>query len=359
MPRNIVVCCDGTGNQFGSCNSNVVQLYSVLEFDPDRQVAFYAPGLGTMGAPNALTKTAQALTRLLGLAFGYGLTKHLSDAYIFLMNHYRPDDRVFLFGFSRGAYTVRALAGLLHMYGLIRRGDEVLAPYALRMFKHRHRDTFRLAREFKATFSQTCKPHFMGVWDTVSSVGWIYNPVKLPYTAHNPDLSTGRHAVSIDERRSYYRQNLWGPAPGQDLKQVWFAGAHSDIGGGYPEAESGLAKITLEWMIREARQAHLLVNQARLNRVLGRDGGGLTAPDPEAMLHHSLKGAWCLLEFWPKRYVDVAHEPPVVRWRIPLGRPRRILEPALIHESALRRRELLGVKYQPANLPPDYQVEPG
>ncbi len=89
MARNIVVCCDGTGCQFGTINSNVVKLYSVLEFDPDRQIAFYGPGLGTMGAPSALTKTAQAITRLLGLAFGYGLTKNLSDAYVFLMNHYQ------------------------------------------------------------------------------------------------------------------------------------------------------------------------------------------------------------------------------------------------------------------------------
>ncbi len=360
MARNIVVCCDGTGCQFGTINSNVVKLYSVLEFDPDRQIAFYGPGLGTMGAPSALTKTAQAITRLLGLAFGYGLTKNLSDAYVFLMNHYQSEDRVFLFGFSRGAYTARALAGLLHMYGLIRPGNEVLVPYALRMFKHRNRDTFRVAGQFKATFSRECKPHFVGVWDTVSSVGWIYNPVKLPYTAQNPDVRTGRHAVSIDERRSYYRQNLWGrPAAGQDLKQAWFAGAHSDVGGGYPEAESGLSKIALEWMIREARQAHLLVDLGRLNRMLGRDEGGLAPPDPKAMPHDSLKGFWWALEFWPKRYMDVTQEPPAVRWTIPLGRRRWIPEHALIHASVLRRGELLGEKYQPPNLPREYEVEPG
>lgn len=108
-----------------------------------------------------------------------------------------------------------------------------------------------------------CKPWFVGVFDTVSSVGWIENPVRLPYTADNPDIEYGRHAIAIDERRAFFRTNLWRrrgnpPASGpRDLKQVWFPGVHSDVGGGYPESESGFSKIALKWMVDEAVAAGL------------------------------------------------------------------------------------------------------
>lgn len=358
MPKNIVICCDGTGNQFGTVNSNVVKLYSVLVNDPARQTTYYHPGLGTMGAPGALTRLAQGWTRMLGLAFGYGLMGNLGDAYRFLMNAYEPGDRVFLFGFSRGAYTVRALAAMLHMFGLIAKGNDGLIPYAARLFRRRNQETFRIAAEFKAAFSRPCKPHFIGVWDTVSSVGWIYDPLKLPYTAHNPDIAVGRHAVAIDERRCFYRQNLWGAAaPGQDVRQVWFAGVHSDIGGGYPEPESGLSKITLEWMVRESRAAGLLVNESKLERVLGAAGGGFAPPDPGALMHRSLHGFWWLLEFWPKRYTAPSETGGfTTRWRIPRGRPRQIPPGSVIHETVLQRRQTVP-GYRPPNLPAEFSVD--
>src|SRR5262245_60564890 len=116
MPKNIVICCDGTGNEFGETNSNVVKLYRVLVQDYQTQVAYYHPGLGTMGAPSALGKLAQWWTKVKGLAFGYGLKDNIGDAYSYLMETYQPGDSVYLFGFSRGAYTVRALAAMLYMY---------------------------------------------------------------------------------------------------------------------------------------------------------------------------------------------------------------------------------------------------
>jgi hypothetical protein len=110
--------------------------------------------------------------------------------------------------------------------------------------------TFNLAADFKSTFATlVCKQWFVGVWDTVSSVGWYENPLQLPFTGDNPDIEIGRHAIAIDERRAFFRTNLWIPknpppytGPG-DLKQVWFPGVHCDVGGGYPEPESGLSKI--------------------------------------------------------------------------------------------------------------------
>ena len=196
MPKNIVICCDGAGDEFGDRNSNVIKLYGTLVQDNDQQIAYYHPGSGTMGSPDALAKLAHWWTQMLGLGFGYGLTWNIGDAYAYLMANYKDGDRVYLFGFSRGAYTVRALAAMLHMYGLLHPGNESLVPYIARMFRARNERTFALAARFKGTFSRPCKPHFLGVWDTVSYVGWIESPVRLPYTSNSPNINVGRHAVA-------------------------------------------------------------------------------------------------------------------------------------------------------------------
>jgi len=133
MPKNIVLCCDGTANEFAQDNTNVVKLYSTLIHNDPSQCTYYHPGVGTMEPPGTLTPLRRRMTRLLGLAFGAYLENDIRDAYVFLMQTYGPNDRVFLFGFSRGAYTVRAVASLLHMYGLLRPGNEALVPYAIRM----------------------------------------------------------------------------------------------------------------------------------------------------------------------------------------------------------------------------------
>lgn len=358
MPKNIVICCDGTGNEFGDKNSSVVKLYSVLVQDPQAQIAYYHPGLGTMGAPTALSKLAQWWTKVKGLAFGYGLATDLGDSYAYLMETYQPGDAVFIFGFSRGAYMARALAAMLHMYGLLEPGNEALIRYITRLFRSHSEETFALAARFKATFSRPCKPRFLGVWDTVSSVGWVYNPVKLPYTAMNPDISLVRHAVSIDERRAMFRQNLWSkPSPGQDVKQVWFAGVHSDVGGGYAENECGLSKIALDWMLTEAASAGMRVDAAKKNRVLGVTDSAQAKPDPAAALHKSLHGFWWLLELWPKRYWDVTSTPPGYRWKWPLGRPRYIAPGSLVHTTVIARMNSVPT-YRPPNLPQDYQATP-
>ena len=131
MAKNIVLCLDGTGNQIkAKGNSNVVNLYEMLDLsDPDRQVAFYDPGVGTFGAQGAWTSLGRGLTKLLGLTFGFGIKVNLAEAYTYLMQVYEPGDRVFVFGFSRGAYTSRALVGMSHRGGLMRRGAENLVNY--------------------------------------------------------------------------------------------------------------------------------------------------------------------------------------------------------------------------------------
>ena len=185
------------------------------------------------------------------------------------------------------------------MFGLLYAGNEGLIPYMIRMYARQTRQaaglthTFSVAAGFKATFCRHCPLHLVGVWDTVSSVGWIWDPVRLPYTGQNLDMANGRHAISIDERRCYFQSNLWGAQlPAQNLKQVWFAGVHSDVGGSYAELESGLSQIALEWMLCEATSLGLLVIPAAAAKVLGRiPPPPPVPPDARAPRHESLTGA--------------------------------------------------------------------
>src|SRR5690242_17029916 len=135
MSRNLVICCDGTNNQFGPQNTNVVRLIQVLDRDPSKQRLYYDPGVGTLPEPGLFTKLSQRLSELRGLAFGAGLTWKVEEAYSYLMELWEPEDQVFVFGFSRGAYAARVLAGLLHSLGLLPRGNQNLVPYVMRLFK--------------------------------------------------------------------------------------------------------------------------------------------------------------------------------------------------------------------------------
>jgi uncharacterized protein (DUF2235 family) len=369
MPRNIVVCCDGTGNQYGSANSNVVKLYWTLS-DQDKQTAYYHPGVGTMGSRNALSAVGKWWTKVRGLAFGYGFSDNIADVYSFLMGEFNPGDHIFIIGFSRGAYTARALCGLLHMCGLLTPGNEALIPYAIRLYKGNDPCKFDIASGFRNTFSIPCTPYFLGLWDTVSSVGWILDPIytkggHLPYTATLPEVPLMRHAVSIDERRAFFRQNLiHEPVPAsQNLKQVWFAGVHSDVGGSYAEAESGLSKIALRWMLCEAQSAGLLLDPRKVIDVLGGEVP-YVPPDPKAKVHKSLHGFWWLGEFWPKLFFHPVPVPgkAAPEWkpgiRFNLGRARLIQDGAHIHQSVFDRMSDATTKYCPKNLPQQYVTEP-
>src|SRR5271165_1347756 len=379
MPKNIVICCDGTANQFAVDRTNVIKLYYTLERDPARQIAFYHPGVGTMEPVGALTTPARTITRVLGMAVGYGLPNDIADAYTFLMNNYVDNDKVYIFGFSRGAYTARAVCSLLRMYGLIQPGNGPLVPYAVRMMMaigklHGREDIgkaptqqqkdainnyFRLAKDFNDMMTRKgCTPYFVGVWDTVSSVGWKDNPLKLPFSANNPDIAIGRHAIAIDERRAFFRPNRWVPPADptavhgpRDVKQVWFAGVHCDVGGGYPEEESGLSKIALEWMLEEAKANGLLVNEAREAEVLGLSPGSKYAPpDPNADQHESLAGAWKIAEWIRKPHYDYATGKTTMQRNH--GKRRTIPKGgALVHESVFQRH---GGEYaKSVNIPDD------
>ena len=363
MPKNIVVCCDGTGNDFDDPNtdSNVVKLYQTLVTN-EEQIGYYHPGVGTMGSPKALGWFDSHWTRAKGLAFGAGLQDNVADGYRYLMNHYQDGDRIFLFGFSRGAYTARVLGGMLLMFGLACPGNEGLIPYMLRLFAERSKDPqsrrtlLRAEENFQYTFSRRVEIHFCGVWDTVSSYGWINSPIVLPHESSNAIIRIGRHAVSIDERRCCYQDKLWGPPiDGQDIRQVWFAGVHSDVGGSYPEPTAGLSKIALEWMLTEAEAAGLLIHRDKAAMVLGRTKPqphrflpDFVAPSNDGLPNNSLHGAWWLLEYFPRKY-QAEHG---ARWGLPRGKWRRQIPPgSWIHESVVS-----GLNARP--LPEGCRIEP-
>jgi uncharacterized protein (DUF2235 family) len=309
-----------------------------------------------MPEPWAKGRWGKRWSMLKGLVAGEGFFENISDAYKFLMGAYEDGDKVFLFGFSRGAYTARAVAALLHSIGLLHRDSECLVPYALRYWQSDFGPNSpggATCAEFKATLSRPCPVHFVGVWDTVGSVGFVNYFKSFPHITHNPEVEHLRHAVSVDERRSTFRQNLAEPINSQDIEDVFFAGVHSDVGGGYEPSESGLAKIAFAWIVREARTHGLDVDQDAFDRELNQVG---EEPNPQGGLHRSLQGGWWILELLPyKRY---SWQDRRWHWHWLIGgfnQPRDIRRLAgksfvAIHQSLLDR--LNGqTMYRPVNLP--------
>ena len=161
MPRNLILCCDGTNNQFGPENTNVVRLVQSLNRDPTKQWLYYDPGVGTLPEPGAFSKVQKWVSKVFGLAFGAGLSWKVGEAYTYLMETWEPGDSVFLFGFSRGAYMVRVLAGMLYALGLLPRHNPNLVPYVIRLFGSlRGTDPtqtsvyWKLCNEFRWTFAR-------------------------------------------------------------------------------------------------------------------------------------------------------------------------------------------------------------
>lgn len=358
--RNIVICCDGTSNEYGDRNTNVVKLFAMLVKDPVQQLCFYDPGVGTFSAPAFFTKTGKLFSRVVGLGFGWGITQNVEDAYSFLMNNWRPDDRIYIFGFSRGAYTARAVAAMLRKVCLLNGGNTNLVPYASKIFKHEKQES--VSSGFSRLFSRRCPVHFLGLWDTVKSIGWAWDLLTLPHTVNNNIVTHVRHAVAIDERRAFFRQHMWGPGKyGENVKQVWFAGVHCDVGGSYPERESGLSQLALEWMADEATSAGLLIDPAERRKLIPRPGSPVPPrqpgepeppepPNPLGMMHESLKGIWVLAEFYPKMFFDPADDWRK-KYRANLFSRRFIpvLPKPLIHESVfLRIRQ--DPSYRPENI---------
>jgi len=366
--RNLVLCFDGTNYEFGREPTNVVRLIQVLDRDRLKgQRLYYDPGVGTLPEPGALLPVLKTLTQWFGLAFGLGLSRKIIQAYTYLIDFWEPNDRVFLFGFSRGAYTARVLAGLLHQLGLLPRGNYNLIPYAMKYFRRiteaRHYKSRvadagkwkQLCDEFRRTFAREVTPgdeerrfqvHFLGVWDTVSSVGWVWDPKHFPFTAYNPSVKHIRHAVAIDERRAFFRQNLCRPAPGQDVLELWFPGVHSDIGGGGPPERGRLWWNSFQWMQVQAAGAGLYFDAKKLKALVAEKPSQVWVEPISSSFEPAI---WYVGEIWPK--LTYSSKSKIRYPRCNFGRVREIHPGALIDQAALLRIRAPDIAYCPKNLP--------
>lgn len=275
--KRIVICADGTwntpaGRRDEDASTNVWRMFELVTdraADGMPQLKYYHAGVGTTGSK---------LQRLVDGASGRGLSANMQDCYDFLVRHYHPGDAVYLFGFSRGAYTARALAGLIRNSGIVDMtkpksaevGREALLRRAYALYRNRQPDTAPVASrsvEFRAKYAH---PDFhiacIGVWDTVGALGipvetgllsplrWFNSRVAFHDVTLSSYVDCAFQALALDEQRSAFVPTLWQQQPharaaGQVLEQVWFAGAHADVGGGYPASERGLADVALRWMV--------------------------------------------------------------------------------------------------------------
>ncbi|MBE9637370.1 DUF2235 domain-containing protein [Salipiger mangrovisoli] len=377
MAKNIVICCDGTGNEIGETLSNVLKLYRCVPRDAGQRV-FYDPGVGTLSSSDSWAEIRQSLRLVFGLATGWGLDDNILEPYQFLVEHWQKGDRIFLFGFSRGAYTVRALAGMIYLVGLLSPEQRNLSGPALVAYKRASsQNSLRHGWRVRQVLRTRRVPiHFLGAWDTVSSVivprpDRLYLPSfqKLPYTRSNPGVRAFRHALSIDERRRMFRLNRWvapsrfNPDPfgktdlGHSTKQVWFAGTHSDVGGGWPEPRSGLSRLALRWMIDEAVAEGLRVDARAMAQLIpaprqpDRSGGGAEDRSLAEPVNASMIGLWPVLEYLPKclRFREWPFRRGFARLYLPRGEPRPIPPDADLHPSVVARMQS-DPGYRPENL---------
>ena len=266
MSKRIVFCADGTWDGTSN-NTNVYKLFNSLLITAD-QVPYYDTGVGSNGTP---------IEQLVGGAFGLGLFQKIKDGYTKIAQVYEAGDEVFLFGFSRGAYTARSLAGMIAICGLPTKNfDGNLIDTAFQAYRNKDQRAALLAT-LGAYGMFDAKLTMVGVWDTVGSLGIpsvIGGVAPLLYgfldTSLHPDVLNAYQALAIDERRIEFPPTLWtgGPSPGQTMEQIWFCGCHSDVGGGVSagadDEGTTLSDITLGWMMQHAAALGAEIDPATL-----------------------------------------------------------------------------------------------
>ena len=276
-PKNIVICLDGTGDEYNLENQTNVVRTSELAIRSDEQLLYYDPGVGTGGFAYSSN-----LKRYKHIAFGDGVQKNVEDAYRFLMKNYTPGDKIFLFGFSRGAFTARSLAGMIYHCGLLHPYMDNLVEYVSKIYNQKKLD---LCRSVKVEFGVKCPIHFLGVWDTVASLGVITGQRFHDHHV-SPEVANAYHAVALDEKRKKFQPCLFdteNTVSRTNLSEVWFAGVHCDVGGWYKDA--GRAKISLLWILKKAANCGLLLDPSW--KFIKSDYRGKT--------HNSLVSYWRLL----------------------------------------------------------------
>lgn len=263
--QRLIVLFDGTWNDPVS-RTNVYRLAgSIADFDGDiPQRFFYSPGVGT-----------GKFGRLVGGATGYGLSPIMFEGYDWLARRYRDGDEIYVFGFSRGAYTARSLVGLMRKCGLPLINTVQLQVAAEKLYRNTdlHPEDSACVK-FRDAYGPTPPVHFLGVWDTVGSLGvpgtMLTEKAGGHYAWHDTELSKivarAYHAMALDEHRAAYDVALWTSPTGQkkpenlDVEQRWFIGAHANVGGGYEDCR--LSDLTLLWMQQKAQAAGLALKCA-------------------------------------------------------------------------------------------------
>ncbi len=335
--KRLIVCSDGTWST-PEKESNVYKMWRAIAPKDDEgniQKVFYDAGVGTEGS---------WVDKLLGGASGLGLDKNIQDGYRFLMHTYEPGDKIYVFGFSRGAYTVRSLAGFLRNSGLLHMDHSNRFQEAFDLYRREDAPpTSKIAEDFRAAYSQEIEIEFVGVWDTVGALGipterfgHIFNRRHL---FHDVELSGrvkhGYQALAIDERRRSFKASIWGmldkdgnyivdavPKEGQTVEQAWFAGYHSDVGGG--TSHDALSDVTFEWMMRKAYDTGIRFDQEYL--------ASNVHADPLGKDHDSKTGIF--------RFVST--------FRRSLGMTWQMTE--ALHSAVLKRQERQWPSYRPDNV---------
>ena len=375
--KRIVICADGTwgspyrqdGSHAGLTNVRRMA-QAVLPVTDDRtpQVVLYQSGLGTGGA---------RVDRLLGGGMGLGLATNVVDAYTFLVGNYEAGDELYLFGFSRGAYTARSLAGLIRNCGILRKAHAERVQEAYDRYRDRRSPdwhpsgskaiAFREAHAWRETRrrsddqrGQDTTIRFLGVWDTVGAFGvpsglWR-SLTRRAHGFHDTQLSRcvdhAYQALAVDERRAPFYPTLWDPGsprlPGQTLLQVWFAGVHANVGGGYPDA--GLSDIALDWLA-----SHAMAHGLGLDRAIIRRGPNALGPlvDSQTLGYRAI-GVWGKLNPFHRWYartdVRAREDAAIARrtsWRGDCVRP---IPPGTTVHPSVHQRRLARLDYRPPNV---------
>ena len=361
MGRNIILLSDGTGNSAAKLHkTNVWRLYQALDLTTDQQLVQYDDGVGTSSfRPLAL----------IGGAFGLGLANNVRRLYAFLSRNYGDaQDKVFAFGFSRGAYTIRVLIGLVRNQGLVGAGlpedefqREVLHRWDLyRSSRFRTprqrwhlRKTLSPQRPLQEVKRQERVPEFtfVGLWDTVDAYGLPIDEIQAaidlyiyPFSFSDRHLSSivqyAYHALALDDERRTFHPVLWDESDHNDrtrLQQVWFPGVHTNVGGGYPK--DGLAYISLEWIVTKAKALGLGFLDAHLTEIRGQ-------VDAHDQLYNSRAGLAGYYRYGPRPITTLGHD---TLNGVIIDRPK-------VHASAFARIHGARVTYAPIGIPPVYDL---
>ncbi len=344
MGRNLVICTDGTWNKPDQRDrgrivpSNVVKICRALDdvdVNGNVQVYYYDQGVGT-----------KRWDKFVGGVFGFGLSKNMLEAYNWLCRNYEQGDNIYLFGFSRGAYTARSLGGIIGLCGVLDSNKCAIDETVKKAFKiyrmRQSEEKVKLGEEFRNQYSHPSNEiKFIGVWDTVGALGI---PIKFLnfvgswlHRFHNVNLGANvrhaYHAVAIDERRRPFKPALWkveNALPNQIVEQAWFPGVHSNIGGSY--ADSGLSDRALYWMIARAAKTGLKFQEEYLERRID--------PNYHGELRDSMSFMYRLL--WPHSRL--------------IGNQEVVDE--FVHFSAMKRMHHATNSYRPKNLKDALEKKP-